>query len=192
MDARRTLTYPKVDRSDYTLNFDSEMGDAPTDIGWAEGVLQDGRPYRMECWGLAGSTGVTVFMPSEGIAAFDVAQVNALLEASRVITTLAPQELSLHHFSDPAGTPCVSISYIVANEDDDHIIQAHPLLTSYDTGGVILGRFDEQLFLAELDAILFVEPRTRSAMAEARRAAKALAKTQPKKKRPKRRKFRRS
>jgi hypothetical protein len=166
------------------------MGDDVFDIGWAEGVLRDGRPYRLECWGLAGSTGVTVFVASEGIEAFGAEVVNALLEASRVITTLNAQELSLHHFIDPAGTPCVSISYIVADEDDDYCVKAHPPLTSYTGGGVIIGRLDSQELLDELDAIrLFIPPRKRSAIAEARRAAQATAKAQPKEKRPKRRKF---
>lgn len=183
------MTYPPVDRSDFTPNSHGHTGDEVFDIGWAEGALQDGRPYRMECWGLTGSTGVTVFMASEGIEAFSAAAVNALLEASRVITTLDAQELWLHHFIDPVGTPCASISYIVADEDDDYFVEAHPLLTSYAGGGVIIGRLDAQELLDELDAIFFIPPRKRSAMAEARRAAKALAKAQPKKKRPKRRKF---
>lgn len=142
----------------------------------------------MECWGLAGSTGVTVFMASKGIEGCDAAGVNALLEASRVITTLHAQELSLHHFVDPVGTPCVSISFIVADEDDDYFVEAHPPLTSYTGGGVIIGRLDSHELLDELDAIFFVPRPKRSAMAEARREGKAREKAQPKEKHPKRRK----
>lgn len=193
------MAYPAVDRSDFAPNMQGRMGDDVFDIGWAEGALQDGRPFRMECWGLAGSTGVTVFMASEGIEAFDATAVNALLEASRVITTIDAQELSLHHFTDPAGTPCVSISYIVADADDDYFVRAHPPLTSYTGNGVIGARLDAQETLDEIDALsheleddivaMLFPPRKRSALAEARRAAKALAKAQPKKKRLKRRRF---
>ena len=128
------MRYRSVDRSDFTPNFDGRMGDEVFDIGWAEGVLQDERPFRMECWGFAGSTGVTVFMASEELEHADAAQVHALLEASGVITPLEPQPLSVLHFVDAAGTPCLSISYIVANEDDVYFVEAHPLLTSCRPG----------------------------------------------------------
>lgn len=204
------MRYQKVDRSDFTPNFDGHMGDEPFDIGWAEGTLQDGRPYRMECWGLAGSTGVTVFLPSEGIEAYDPAQVNALLEMSRVITTLEPQDLSLYAFVDPSGIPCVSISYVVANDTDDYFVEAHPPLHRYDvaesathaqapdillsTGDLMAESLLDQDTLTMLDAMLseMTAPLPRSAMAEARRVAKAQARTQPKKRRAKRRKFRKN
>ncbi|GAB1342922.1 hypothetical protein [Gemmatimonas sp.] len=128
-------SYAKVDRSDFTPNSKGRAGDEVVDIGWAEGVLQDGRPYHLECWSLAGTTGVTVFMASDGLEASDPRPVHTLLEASGVITTLEEQELTLHRFTDPAGTPCVSISYIVADEDDEFFVEAHPLLTSYWSTG---------------------------------------------------------
>ena len=125
------MRYRSVDRSDFTPNINGRMGDDVFDIGWAEGVLQDGRPYRLECWGLAGSTGVTVLMVRAGLEAHGAAQIDALLEASGVITTIEPQELLLHCFVDPAGTPCLSISYIVADEDGEYFITAHPGLQRY-------------------------------------------------------------
>ena len=35
----------KVDRTDFKANFDGRVGDDVFDIGWADGVLTDGRPY---------------------------------------------------------------------------------------------------------------------------------------------------
>lgn len=211
------MRYPAVDRSDFVPNFDGHMGDHVFDIGWAEGVLGDGRPFRMECWGLAGSTGVTVFMASEGLTGPDAIAtaeaVQALLERSGVITLLAPhdlQESSLHHFTDPSGTACLSISYVVADEWDEYFVTAHPLLTSYRGGritGALIDPLDDALddlpddwlddaeLIAELDAVYdAARMRPRSPMAQARWEAKQLARLQPrqarKKRRKKRRKFR--
>lgn len=211
------MRYPAVDRSDFVPNFDGHMGDHVFDIGWAEGVLEDGRPFRMECWGLAGSTGVTVFMASEGLigpnAIANAEAVQALLERSGVITLLAPhdlQESSLLHFTDPSGAACLSISYVVADEWDEYFVTAHPLLTSYRGGritGALIDPLDDALddlpddwlddaeLIAELDAVYdAARMRPRSPMAQARWEAKQLARLQPrharKTRRKKRRKFR--
>lgn len=211
------MRYPAVDRSDFVPNFDGHMGDHVFDIGWAEGVLEDGRPFRMECWGLAGSTGVTVFMASEGLTGPDAIAnaeaVQALLERSGVITLLAPhdlQESSLLHFTDPSGAACLSISYVVADEWDEYFVTAHPLLTSYRGGritGALIDPLDDALddlpddwlddaeLIAELDAVYdAARMRPRSPMAQARWEAKQLARLQPrharKTRRKKRRKFR--
>ncbi|MFN4774165.1 MAG: hypothetical protein ACK6DR_02015 [Gemmatimonas sp.] len=211
------MRYPAVDRSDFVPNFDGHMGDHVFDIGWAEGVLEDGRPFRMECWGLAGSTGVTVFVASEGLigpnAIANAEAVQALLERSGVITLLAPhdlQESSLLHFTDPSGAACLSISYVVADEWDEYFVTAHPLLTSYRGGritGALIDPLDDALddlpddwlddaeLIAELDAVYdAARMRPRSPMAQARWEAKQLARLQPrharKTRRKKRRKFR--
>ncbi|WP_353268077.1 hypothetical protein [Gemmatimonas sp.] len=126
------MSYPQVDRSDLVPNFDGRAGDDVVDVGWAEGQLTEGRPYRLECWSLAGTTGVTVLMADEGLEASGLLEVNALLEASGVITNLAPQELTLHRFVDPSGTSCLSVSYVTANEDDEFFAEAHPPLKPYN------------------------------------------------------------
>ena len=126
------MPYAKVDRSDFVPNFDGRAGDEPIDVGWAEGVLADGRPYHLECWSLAGSTGVTVFMADAGLEDFEASHVNALLESSGLITNYLPQEITLLRFVDPAGTSCVSISYVIADDDDEHFAEAHAPLRRYE------------------------------------------------------------
>lgn len=70
-------------------------------------------------------------MASDGLEDSDPLPVHALLEVSGVITTLRAQELSLLHFVDSAGTPCLSISYVVANDADEYFADAHPPLRPY-------------------------------------------------------------
>ncbi len=113
-------------------NFNGRAGNDIVDVGWAEGLLNDGRPYRLECWSLAGTTGVTVLMAEEGLEAGGTLAVNALLEASGVITHIVPQEITLHRFVDPSHASCLSVSYVIANEDDDFFAEAHPPLKPYN------------------------------------------------------------
>ncbi len=126
------MSFPQVDRSDLVPNFDGRAGDDVVDVGWAEGQLNDGRTYRLESWSLAGTTGVTVFMADEGLEASGLLEVNALLEVSGVITNHAQQEIMLHRFVDPSGTSCLSVSYIIANEYDEFLAEAHPPLKQYN------------------------------------------------------------
>lgn len=126
------MQYPQVDRSDFVPNFNGRAGDDVVDVGWAEGLLNDGRPYRLECWAMAGSTGVTLFLAEAGLESGGPLEINALLETSGVITNYIPQEISVLRFVDPAGTPCLSISYLVASEDDEFFAEAHPPLKPYN------------------------------------------------------------
>jgi hypothetical protein len=125
------MPYAKVDRSDFVPNFDGRMGDEVVDVGWAEGELSDGRPYRVECWSWGEATGVTVFVPDAGLEALSADAVNAMLDAGGLITNYVPQEITLLRFVDPAGTPCLSISYVIANAEDEHFAEVHAALQSY-------------------------------------------------------------
>lgn len=81
---------------------------------------------------MAGSTGVTLFMAEVGLESSGPLEINAMLEASGEITNYVPQEISVLRFVDPAGTPCLSLSYVLANEDDEFFAEAHPPLKPYN------------------------------------------------------------
>jgi hypothetical protein len=74
------MQYPQVDRSDFVPNLNGRAGDDVVDVGWAECLLKDGRPYRLECWSMAGSTGVTLFMAEAGLESGGPLEINALIE----------------------------------------------------------------------------------------------------------------
>ena len=54
--------FPKVDRSNFTPNFTKSPENDAVDIGWSEGNLSDGRPYRLECWAQDQITNITIFV----------------------------------------------------------------------------------------------------------------------------------
>ena len=60
------IKYPAPDRSKFTpLTVKDESG--TMDIGWNEGVTNEGRPYRAEMWTFDGVSMITIFLSSIGI-----------------------------------------------------------------------------------------------------------------------------
>ena len=55
--------YPKSNRSNQTQNYVKSEENTVLDIGWNEGILSDGRPYRAECWAEDQVTMLTFFSP---------------------------------------------------------------------------------------------------------------------------------
>jgi hypothetical protein len=60
-------TYAKPDRSKQPYNHRKTADNETLDIGWYEGVLADGRPYRAECWAQDQVTCLTFFFSTQGI-----------------------------------------------------------------------------------------------------------------------------
>jgi hypothetical protein len=59
--------YPRPDRSGYRLNLVQESENEWLDLGWNEGVLSDGRPFRMEVWKQHGMTAAHYFFSTRDL-----------------------------------------------------------------------------------------------------------------------------
>jgi len=59
--------YPKPDRSNKTQNFVKSEENPAIDLGWNEGLISDGRPYRVECWAEYQITMLTFFFSTTGM-----------------------------------------------------------------------------------------------------------------------------
>ena len=121
--------YPKPDRSDHTPNFTKTGDNDVLDIGWNEGVLTDGRPYRAECWAQDQATYLTFFFPSSGIESLDKDECAALLERERLVEW-GPERrifLSLHRMSDSRGTQLWTASAVVGDDDSTFMTRSIPL-----------------------------------------------------------------
>ena len=64
------LEYPLINRR----NIDRDNTDV-TEIGWAEGILSDERPYWLECWAENQTTCMTIFISALGIETWSSDQV---------------------------------------------------------------------------------------------------------------------
>ena len=58
--------YPCADRSSFIPNDRKSPANPALDIGWSEGTLRDGRPWRAECWAEDGVTSLTFFLSTTG------------------------------------------------------------------------------------------------------------------------------
>lgn len=121
--------HPKPDRSGYTPNFLKTAGDPSVDIGWNEGVLSDGRPYRVECWAEDGITMLTFFVPAQGLEAYGEAGLEALLVREGLVELERPGEgFRVMQLTDPSGNRLLSLNVVVGSGDDLYIGRSVPLL----------------------------------------------------------------
>jgi len=120
--------YPKPDRSGHPPNFRKTDENPSPDIGWAEGVLSDGRPYRAECWAEDGITMLAFFLSARGLEACGEAELAGLLARERLVVFKEPRrELGVMRFRDSAGNDLWSINVGVGSGDETFIGESVPV-----------------------------------------------------------------
>ena len=123
------MTHPKPDRSDYRPNFKKTAQDDHLDIGWNEGFLSDGRPYRIECWTQDQITNVTVFLSTEGLENASNEQLADLLQRERVVGFKPGVEPSAYAMplTDAGGNSLWSINIVIGVDDEPARADSVPL-----------------------------------------------------------------
>ena len=76
--------YPIPDRSKQTIQHMKDE-DGVVDIGWCDGVLSDGRPFRAEMWAQGGVSMLTIFFSAIGLEDLDQAQIKELIVADTLL-----------------------------------------------------------------------------------------------------------
>ncbi len=113
--------FPRPDRSGFEPNFRKTADDDVIDIGWTEGVLSDGRPYRLECWAQDQVTCVTIFVSSSGLEGLDREGLVDLLEREDLVRfPHAKRYVSARPFRDAAGNDLLSINVVVGDEEETY------------------------------------------------------------------------
>lgn len=115
------IHYPKPDRSNYVPNFRKTIENDQLDIGWNEGVLSDGRPFRLEAWALDGMTSLTYFFSTLGMEKLSSRDEFAdLLEREGLIRYRDPAKRSAYarEIVDGAGNPMWSLNVVIGLEDE--------------------------------------------------------------------------
>ena len=123
------MTHPKPDRSAYVPNHRKTEENDQIDIGWNEGFLSDGRPYRIEAWAQDQITSVTVFISTAGLETYSNEQFAELLERERVVRWNAGEPKSAYAvpLTDSAGESMWSINVVIGVEDDPAVADSVPL-----------------------------------------------------------------
>ncbi len=123
--------FPTPDRSNFTPNFSRTADNDVLDIGWAEGLLSDGRPYRLECWAQDQVTSVSIFVARAGLEDLEGTGLQAFLEREQLVQFVSPRRFaSAQPFTDPSGNDLLSIS-VVVGDDEERYVAGGPALQRY-------------------------------------------------------------
>lgn len=110
--------YPKPDRSKLVPNFVKTADNDVLDIGWAEGSLSDGRPYRAEYWAQDQIGMVTFFFSVKNIESHTDAMFQDLLVKEGLVEfPQAKVHLSARSLLDWSGNRVWSVNVVLDAED---------------------------------------------------------------------------
>ena len=98
-------------------------------VGWHEGFLSDGRPYRIEAWTQFQIVCVTVFLSSAGIEQWSNEQLADLLEREKIVRFHSGKQryVDAKSLPDASGNPIWSINVVIGAYDEPAIADYLPL-----------------------------------------------------------------
>lgn len=114
--------FPKVDRSNFKPHA-LKGDDGILDIASDEGVLSDGRPYRVEFWCQDQVSCLTFFMSTRGIENADRAYFLRLLKAHNLLefTNSSQTYLTPAKWVDAAGNEMWSVNAVIGDEAHTYV-----------------------------------------------------------------------
>lgn len=127
--------YPVPDRSKQKVNLVKDE-DGVLDIGWCDGVMSDGRPFRAEMWAQEGVSALTIFFSTVGLDQADDAAAVQLVLSERLVTMRpgAEDRISAKVWTDDAGHSVWSVNVVVGYDDEEFTAGSVPLFPFSRTG----------------------------------------------------------
>lgn len=127
-------TYPAPDRTGFEPNFSKTSDNDVLDIGWAEGVLSDLRPWWLECWAQDRVTCLTIFVARAGLDLGDDPSVARFLEREGLLRFTGKERYATAAaVTDQAGHAMWSIN-VVVGDDDNVFVTDTPAIKPYRGG----------------------------------------------------------
>jgi hypothetical protein len=118
----------KVPRRAHEPNFVKSEENDVVDIGWAQGLLSDGRPFVAECWAQDQITAMTFFFDATGLDLSSPDLCETLLEREGLAKfDPGPAYVSAQTMTDEAGTVVWSVNMVVGDADSLFATSAVPL-----------------------------------------------------------------
>jgi hypothetical protein len=137
---RPAAGYPKPDRSRFVPNRVKTEANDTLDIGWAEGIMRDGRPWRAEAWCQDQVTFLTFFFSSLGLGRATDADLAARLTAEDLVTFVDEDgQVEGRRAKDDAGQRVWEV-VVVVGDDDELYVSSSPKLRPYPMTGTGSGR----------------------------------------------------
>ena len=110
--------YPKPDRSSHKPNFTKKYENEALDIGWHEGFMSDGRPYKVEAWVESNITMLTYFFSNKEIEDYsDKMLIDHLVEEEMIKFVTDKPSYTVKTFDDPSDNTMFSVNIVIGNED---------------------------------------------------------------------------
>jgi hypothetical protein len=114
--------YPKPDRSGFEPNFSKTPENEALDLAWQEGILSDGRAYRVEYWCQDQTSFLTFFLSTTGLEEASKEAFKRLLEAENLIHFKpGPNYVEGRKWTDHAGNEMWSINVVVGDEENTFV-----------------------------------------------------------------------
>jgi hypothetical protein len=110
--------------------------DGVIDIGWCDGVLSDGRPFRAETWAQDLVTMITIFFSNIGLKELDNKALFKLVEDEGLVTFVddEPKRLSALKWTNNDGNEFWSVNIAVGAEEQTFLSNSVPVFP-YSTAG---------------------------------------------------------
>ena len=125
--------YPRPDRSGFRPNLRKTAANEVLDVGWAEGHLSDGRPFRVECWALNQTTNLTIFWSTSGIDHLNSDDLKDLLVREGLLTFKGQRRIGTgKKWIDPSGNEMYSFN-VVVGDDEETFVEIQLSLNTYST-----------------------------------------------------------
>ena len=86
-----TQMYPEINRSNFQPSLTKDPESDEIDIGWNEGDLSDGRPFRLEYWAISGLSMLTYFFSTKGMENHSQEELIDILVSNGLIEFLVPE-----------------------------------------------------------------------------------------------------
>lgn len=116
---KKTSSYPKIDRSNFTPNHTKDPESDEIDIGWDEGLLRDGRLYRLEYWAVSGISMLTYFISTKEIENYSNEELKDLLVKNDLIEFIDPERgIEAQKIIDPNNNEFWSLNIAIGDEDN--------------------------------------------------------------------------
>jgi hypothetical protein len=114
--------FPVPDRSGQTVNT-VKGEDGVLDLGWCEGVLSDGRPFRAELWAQDQITVLTFFFSVLGLETLSPDALYALVEKEGLVRLAAgfSPSFQVRTWADPSGTEFWSVNVTVGTDEETRL-----------------------------------------------------------------------
>ncbi len=110
--------------------------DGVVDVGWCEGLLSDGRAFRIEMWAQDNISMLTVFFSIVGLEHLEEDAMKNFLEEERlfIFNKNGPAFWATNLWLDDGGNQLWSVNVVVGDDDASHINSSVPIFP-YSTLG---------------------------------------------------------